>query len=236
MNTFVNALNAANNAPVYDRSLTTTTNGAKTYSSSLNHNVDLFQRIGSARGVNLNDAFDKAFAENPDLAVRMLFWTRDIRGGAGERLTFRNLLKHMESQVKYHGVLENIISKIPEYGRWDDILGFQTEKFKTIAYTLIKKSLALCRFVWNLTTSKTPMHPSGFPYNDVWTDRTTTGNQFRYLIRHLELFDELFEFKNKRLYLKVGAEDLLDKYLDTTQPMLSHGYGTHWWIDARIKK
>jgi predicted helicase len=80
------------------------------------------------------------------------------------------------------------------------------------------------------------MHPSGFPYNDVWTDRTTTGNQFRYLIRHLELFDELFEFKNKRLYLKVGAEDLLDKYLDTTQPMLSHGYGTHWWIDARIKK
>jgi hypothetical protein len=80
------------------------------------------------------------------------------------------------------------------------------------------------------------MHPSGFPYNDVWTDRTTTGNQFRYLIRHLELFDELFEFKNKRLYLKMGAEDLLDKYLDTTQPMLSHGYGTHWWIDARIKK
>lgn len=141
MNTFVNALNAANNAPVYDRSLTTTTNGAKTYSSSLNHNVDLFQRIGSARGVNLNDAFDKAFAENPDLAVRMLLWTRDIRGGAGERLTFRNLLTYLESQSKYHAVLETIIAKIPEYGRWDDILVFRTEKFKNIAYGVYRDAL-----------------------------------------------------------------------------------------------
>jgi len=80
------------------------------------------------------------------------------------------------------------------------------------------------------------LHPTGFPYNDVWTDRTTTGNQFRYLIRHLELFDEIFKFENKRLMLKAGQKTILDKYLDLTQPMLSQGYGTHWWVSARNKK
>ena len=34
-------------------------------------------------------------------------------------------------------------------------------------------------------------HPVGFSFNDVWTDRTTTGNQYRYLRRHLELFDRV---------------------------------------------
>lgn len=79
-------------------------------------------------------------------------------------------------------------------------------------------------------------HPTGFPYNDVWTDRTTTGNQFRYLIRHLELFDEIFKFENRRLILMHGQKTVLDKYLNMTQPMLNNGYGTHWWISARNAK
>ncbi len=81
------------------------------------------------------------------------------------------------------------------------------------------------------------LHPTGFPYNDVWTDRTTTGNQYRYLIRHLELFGEIFEFRNKRLILKPNGEDLVDKYLDLTEPMLGDAsYGTAWWINSRNKK
>jgi hypothetical protein len=80
------------------------------------------------------------------------------------------------------------------------------------------------------------LHPTGFPYNDVWTDRTTTGNQFRYLIRHLELFEEIFKFENKRLKLRAGKKTVLDKYLDLTQPMLNQGYGTHWWISVRDTK
>lgn len=78
------------------------------------------------------------------------------------------------------------------------------------------------------------LHPTGFPYNDIWTDRTTTGNQYRYLIRHLELFSEIFEFKNKRLVLKLNGNALVDKYLDLTEPMLGDAsYGTHWWINNR---
>jgi superfamily II DNA or RNA helicase len=79
------------------------------------------------------------------------------------------------------------------------------------------------------------LHPTGFPYNDVWTDRTTTGNQFRYLIRHLELFDEIFKFENRRLMLRAGRKSMIDKYLDITQSMLNFGYGDHWWIPLRNK-
>lgn len=78
------------------------------------------------------------------------------------------------------------------------------------------------------------LHPTGFTYNDVWTDRTTTGNQYRYLIRHLELFNEIFTFKNKRLSLTTHGIEIIDKYLNLTEPLLdTPSYGTHWWINNR---
>ncbi|HET8687116.1 MAG TPA: DUF2828 family protein [Methanosarcina sp.] len=141
MNTFVQSLTTMNHIAAYDPSMTTTDNGAKTYASSLNHNVDLFQRIGSARGQNLNHQFDLAFAENPDLAIRMLLWVRDIRGGAGERQTFRTLLQYLETQEKYHQILLHVIAKTPEVGRFDDLLIFKTPEFKKVAYTLYAAAL-----------------------------------------------------------------------------------------------
>jgi len=79
------------------------------------------------------------------------------------------------------------------------------------------------------------LHPVGFPYNDVWTDRTTTGNQYRYLLRHLELFTDLFRFNDKRLYLIDGAEEQIDTYLDKTADLCipeNHvkNYGSIRWI------
>lgn len=144
MNTFVNTINPIDldNQVTYDTSIQLTDNGAVSYASSLNHNVDLFFRIGSARGQNLNDAFDKAFAEDPNMAIRMLQWVRDVRGGAGERQTFRSILKHMESQPKYHYYLSRIIPNIAEIGRWDDFFVFQTKKYKEMAYRQIEIALA----------------------------------------------------------------------------------------------
>lgn len=141
MNTFVNAIDLDNDIG-YDTSIQLTDNGAVSYASSLNHNVDLFFRIGSARGQNLNDAFDKAFAEDPNMAIRMLQWVRDVRGGAGERQTFRNLLKYMETRPEYHYYLSRMIPKIAEIGRWDDFFVFQTKKYKEMAYRQIEIALA----------------------------------------------------------------------------------------------
>ena len=64
-----------------------TTNGAMTLATSTNANVDLFFQIGASRGTDISDMFAKALEENKELALRILLWTRDVRGGAGERQT-----------------------------------------------------------------------------------------------------------------------------------------------------
>ena len=71
-----------------------TANGMLTLDSSLNPCVDLFFAIGSSRGKDIIPEFERAYNSNPTAALRILFWARDIRGGAGERETFRKLFKH----------------------------------------------------------------------------------------------------------------------------------------------
>lgn len=100
--------------------MTRTTNGMAAQKSSFNANVDLFAQIGSARGKDVSGLFRKAYAEEPDLAIRNLLWVRDIRGGAGERQTFRSLMKLIASTENIHTVAR-IVAKVPEVGRWDDL-------------------------------------------------------------------------------------------------------------------
>lgn len=100
--------------------MTRTTNGMAALKSTFNANVDLFGAIGSARGRDMTGAFTKAFREDKDIAVRILQWTRDVRGGAGERDTFRALL--VDLIAKGHtDVVERLVPKVPEIGRWDDL-------------------------------------------------------------------------------------------------------------------
>jgi hypothetical protein len=100
--------------------LTRTTNGMAAQKSSFNANVDLFAKIGSARGLDLSAQFRKAYNEDADLAVRQLLWVRDIRGGAGERQTFRSLMNQVVRETDIN-VAGRIVAKIPEVGRWDDL-------------------------------------------------------------------------------------------------------------------
>ena len=118
---------------------TRTENNMKTYDSSKNHLVDLFFMIGSSRGKNLNAEFSQALAQDETLALRLLMWARDVRGGAGERQIVRDILCHLE---KYDSILlERLIPFIPEYGRWDDLLIFNTRAVRDIAFGLIAETL-----------------------------------------------------------------------------------------------
>ena len=108
---------------------TTTKNGMTTNSSSLNECVNLFFSIGAMRGKSVDSIvslFSKAFNENPRTAMRILFWARDIRGGAGERQIFRDIMSYL---VNNHVEAVRVnLDLIPEYGRWDDVHGlFGTE-------------------------------------------------------------------------------------------------------------
>lgn len=114
MNMLVDQLKATSN-------ITTTTNGDAAFKSTTDALVDLFYKIGACS--DPEDAiplFEKAFHEDPNMAVRILLYARDIRGGMGMRQVFRTVLAHV---AKTHPkVAKAIIPKIPEVGRWDDIL------------------------------------------------------------------------------------------------------------------
>lgn len=101
---------------------TTTKNGMTTNSSSLNECVNLFFSIGAMRGKGKDKVvalFSKAFNEDPRTAMRILFWSRDVREGAGERQIFRDIMSYLASN--YPQTVKTNLDLIPEYGRWDDV-------------------------------------------------------------------------------------------------------------------
>lgn len=76
--------------------MTTTENGAVTYASTGSECLDLFATIGALRRQNEKEIiarFIRAYTEEADLAMKLLFFARDIREGLGERKVFRTVLQ-----------------------------------------------------------------------------------------------------------------------------------------------
>lgn len=104
-------------------SKTFTENGAITYATTLSDCLDLFATIGALRQADDQEIirrFIRAYTENPDIAMKILFYARDVRGGLGERRVFRLIVNylgthHMDSMKKN-------IPYVAEYGRYDDLL------------------------------------------------------------------------------------------------------------------
>lgn len=65
--------------------------------------------------------FDKAFDEDPQYALKAAFYFRDVRGGQGERRTFRAILKYLAASPESKEWLRKNLQLVPEYGRWDDL-------------------------------------------------------------------------------------------------------------------
>jgi hypothetical protein len=120
-----------------------TANGGATHTSSLSACVDFFFQIGSMRGKSEDDicsAFYKAFQESPEVAIRTLFWARDVREGAGERRSFRVCLRGLAHNYPTVFTSE-FVRMIPTLGRWDDLLclfgtAAETPALETISYAL----------------------------------------------------------------------------------------------------
>jgi len=119
-----------------------TENGMATNSTSLNACVDLFFNIGAMRGQDkqrLIATFSKAFNEDPKRAMKLLFWARDVRGGAGERQVFKDILVYLAEN--HDLALKPNLHLIPEYGRWDDLLALAGTYLEKEAFTLISNAL-----------------------------------------------------------------------------------------------
>ncbi len=116
MNTFLNEMVRKNN-------ITRTENGGLTRKSTESKVLDMFAVGGAYRTRSDADVillFKKAFEENRDLAMKCLFYLRDIRGGQGERRFFRTAFRWLCNNRP--DVARKNLLNVSEYGRWDDLI------------------------------------------------------------------------------------------------------------------
>ena len=116
-----------------------TTNDMKARKSTANACVDLFFKIGASRGKNIIPDFTAARVEDPNVATRIALWARDVRGGAGERKLFRDILFDLVKSDADRA--RAVMRKIPELGRWDDMLVLLGTELEQDAIVMIKEAL-----------------------------------------------------------------------------------------------
>ena len=112
---------------------TKTENDALTLKSTQSKVLDLFAMGGALRtrkDEEVKQMISQALAEDFNLGLKCLFYLRDVRGGQGERKTFRNGLNVLSEY--YPNETKKILELIPEYGRWDDILYLENIDIKTM--------------------------------------------------------------------------------------------------------
>lgn len=99
---------------------TYTENGDLSYKSTFNSFVDALFSISKYRfnPEKIKIMVRECFKIEPQLTVKLIFYIRDIRGGAGERKSFRLAIKELSKLTN----ITDLIKFIPEYGRYDDLL------------------------------------------------------------------------------------------------------------------
>ena len=134
-----------------------TENGPIGYRTSGKALLDLNFAVSSMRNWNEDEIakfYTKAYYENPLLAVKWLFYLRDIRGnGMGERRTFRICFKWL---IENHfEQVASLVELIPEYGRYDDLWCLLDTNAKTEVEKQIKRQLEadLCHMEQGETVS-----------------------------------------------------------------------------------
>lgn len=104
-------------------SLEYTENGALGYKTTGKELLDMNFKVSSYRNLDdqeIKSDFTRVYFENPELAIKFLFFVRDVREGMGERRLFRVCFLTL---IDINGDLAHkLIDYISEYGRWDDLV------------------------------------------------------------------------------------------------------------------
>lgn len=189
-----------------------TENGALGYSTTLNPFTDFFFKLSSFRK-NPQEAvsiFDKCLDVDKELAVRLLFYLRDIRGGCGERATFRVIMTHLSHNVAYKDIVINTLPFFAEYGRWDDVLDlYFTTKNKDLKRYIVNR---LCeQFFQDVQNSE-----KGKPISLLakWMPSINVKSQRRFALELMEAMQLCSEksyrklLANLRSYLKIVEQKM----------------------------
>ena len=119
---------------------TLTENGAITYETTGSECVDLFATIGALRNASEEEIvarFIRAYTENPDISMKLLFFARDVRGGLGERRVFRIIINWL-AENEAESVKKNL-EYIAEFGRYDDLLALMGTSCEKVMLVYLRK-------------------------------------------------------------------------------------------------
>lgn len=136
-------MNAMQNEMLENFNHSVTENGAGGYRTTGKSLLDINFAVASLRSASENEVierFKRAFFEDKILAMKWLFFARDIRGGLGERRLFRTAMNFVAGYEP--AMVEKVIPLIPEYGRFDDMWALlDDEKLRPVVIEYVKKQL-----------------------------------------------------------------------------------------------
>lgn len=119
---------------------TATENGAVVFEHTFSKLLDLNFALSSLNGSSdkkILDMWVPAFNEDPLLAMKWLFYSRDVLQGAGMRHLFRVCLNDLaKDEPKF---VEKFIPLVADYGRWDDLYCLVGTKCEKPMFTYMKK-------------------------------------------------------------------------------------------------
>lgn len=121
---------------------TRTENGAVALNTTGHAVLDLFSTIGALRettDTRIETLVSEAFAENPLLTMKCLFYARDIREGLGERKTFRTAMKFLANH--HPSAVRANINLFGEYGRYDDLYCLMDTPVENDMWSYVKNQL-----------------------------------------------------------------------------------------------
>ena len=125
-----------------ESAITSTENGQKALNTTNSKCLDFFASCGALREADdtrITRLFEDSFEEDPLLTMKILFYCRDIRGGLGERETFRKLLTYVGKN--YPEIIVKNFSLISEFGRWDDFYSFIGTPVEEEMFSFLKAQL-----------------------------------------------------------------------------------------------
>lgn len=119
-----------------------TENGAQGYATTGSALVDLNFAVASLRSMTeeqIVKMFIPVFYEDRVLAMKWLFFLRDVRGGLGERRTFRIIIRYLAGSAPE--MITGLIDIMAEYGRYDDLLCLIGTPLENTVLAVLKEQL-----------------------------------------------------------------------------------------------
>ena len=120
-----------------------TENGAIGFRSTGKKLLDLNFAVASLRRASEQEIINKfmnAYWEDPMIAIKWLWYSRDVRQGLGERRLFRVITKYLAEDKPE--IIKAVLKFTPEYARYDDLWCLLDTSVKDNVLQIIKEQLA----------------------------------------------------------------------------------------------